>query len=622
MNIKRTTQHAWLHIPLLLITSLLCSLPAFAVGLQASLDRSHIVEGETVMLRLSVPGQLGTTPDLSPLMQDFEILDRSQSTRMQVINGYASSSQEWQLILGPKRTGNLLLPALQAGQQQTQPLTLVVTPAQQVAQTGASLPVALEVEASPLTPYVQGKVIYNTRLWVSVPMTRTNLGDPEGHGVVIEPLGDFKRRTLRRGGKEYLVVERSYAIFPQQSGPLEIKGPVFTGELAQSDKSSQGRRSPLFGGSDPFARLDRLLGGGSLPQRSRMFYMRGRNISLDVQPQPAGASQPWLPAEAVNLEEAWSLNLQQLRVGEPVTRSVTLNARGVTGAQLPDLTFDSVPGIAIYQDKSQVQTRTTGAGLLARKVFKAAYVPSWAGTHQLPEITLSWWDTYANQQRVARIPARTIEVLPGAGGAGTGPPRQTTPAPAKTLDPQPTTPAENTATSGMDSAATWFRNALDRLSNVSGRFTDAGFWPWLTALFALAWLFTTYLFWRNRVRKPRAPASEQTKPRPANPKESLRQLRRACEKNDPHAARGQLLAWAKAIWPDAPPQGLDDLSRRLPGDAAEQLADLDRELYAPGQHGWDGSRAWGVLSPALQEIKPVSEHVDSPVLPPLYPSRN
>lgn len=619
MSIKQALPYPSLSVLLLALVGFVISSATLAAGLQASLDRTHIIEGETVMLRLSQPGHQGVAPDLSPLEQDFEILDRSQSTRTQIINGYMTTAHEWQLILAPKRAGNLQVPAIQAGQLQSPALALTVTPAQEVAQTGAHLPVALEVDASPLTPYVQGKLIYKTRLWVSVPMTRTNLGDPEGHGLVIEPLGDFNRRKLRRGGKEYLVVERSYAIFPQQSGPLEIKGPVFTGELAQTDKKR--RSGSLFGSRDPFARIDQLLGGGSLAQRNRMFYMRGRDISIDVQPQPAGSSRPWLPADAVTLEEGWSLNLGQARVGEPLTRSVTLNARGVTGTQLPDLTFESVPGVAIYQDKSQVNTRVTGSGLLARKVFKAAYVPSWAGRHELPEIKLPWWDTQTNQQRIATIPARSIEVLPAAGSVAQTPqtPHQQVPQPtASSTGPVMEGQPMNESTADERSGPMWQDRALDRLHSIGERITGAGYWPWLAALFAFAWLITLMLLWRHRRDSKDEGEKEPPKRVSVNPGAAMRKVQKACTANDPQAARKHLLVWAAATWPDDAPRGLDELAQRLPGSAREQLAALDRELYSPGQQAWDAGRFWQTLAPVMREGAVAAQSDVASPLPPLY----
>jgi hypothetical protein len=204
----------------------------------------------------------------------------------------------------------------------------------------------------------------------------------------------------------------------------------------------------------------------------------------------------------------------------------------------------------------------------------------------------------------------------------TPPPQQAAPAVAAPQEQQAAVQPQPAASFPGETAAAWVRDALDSVDNLSGRVTDAGFWPWLSALFAFAWLISTGLWWRNRRREPRRHVAEPVKVRQANPKEALRQFRRACEANDAHAARKHLLAWAAANWPDDSPRGLDELARRLPDQAAGHLAELDRELYAPGQRGWNGGQAWQALSPLLQANKANTQHADSAALPPLYPRRS
>ena len=51
--------------------------PAAAQEPVAELDRSRIAEGETTTLTLSVPGDQDGEPDIAPLEQEFDILDRS-----------------------------------------------------------------------------------------------------------------------------------------------------------------------------------------------------------------------------------------------------------------------------------------------------------------------------------------------------------------------------------------------------------------------------------------------------------------------------------------------------------------------------------------------------------------
>ena len=74
-------------------------------------------------------------------------------------------------------------------------------------------------------------------------------------------------------------------------------------------------------------------------------------------------------------------------------------------------------------------------------------------------------------------------------------------------------------------------------------------------------------------------------PRPAA---SFKAFRNACQNDNAHAARRNLLAWAAAAWPYTPPAGLNELSRRLGGsDLTGALRQRDRACYA--DETWHGS---------------------------------
>ncbi len=573
---------------------LLLAPASMAAGLEASLDRLRIVEGETVLLSLTARGPSTGEPDLTPLQQDFEILDRRQSSRVQIINGRTSSSREWKYILAPRRTGQLSVPALTLGNRLSSPMTLDVMAAEQSQALGLARPILLEVETSTLEPHVQSRVGYTVRILHNIPLRKATLDDPVAANAVIQRVGDDRHYETNRNGQRYQVVERHYAIFPQRSGQLVIEGPAFKAQVPQPRPSNTDsrteRRARSKDGIFAWSRLTRLF---------------GRTVELNVLPQPQGTARPWLPADALSLQENWTPNPPRFRVGEPVTRIITISAEGVTGAQLPDLVFEKATGMTLYPDKTQSQTWADGNTLVARKVFKAAYVPSQAGNHELPEVRLAWWDNAVGQQKFARIPAQSVNVLPGAAETINGSNQGSTPTPAT----QPVPASVDTESPGFDI-----------FSQDEARGTDWSLplWPTLAGLFALAWLLSTFLWWR--AKRNAAPPSSQLigLTTQGDPKRELRRFEKACRSNDAQAARQALIDWANAQWPDESPRRLGDLSRHLPPQANDQLQELDRVLYAPGRSAWDGSKAWNELRPLMQpRAKKVPSH--STPLPPLYP---
>ena len=60
-----------------------------AATLEAQLDRTAIVEGETVRLRLRSPlSGAGSAPDLRALERDFDVLSTQRSQRISIVQGH------------------------------------------------------------------------------------------------------------------------------------------------------------------------------------------------------------------------------------------------------------------------------------------------------------------------------------------------------------------------------------------------------------------------------------------------------------------------------------------------------------------------------------------------------
>lgn len=600
-----------LHALAIGLLCLLLNLQALAAGLDARLDRNRISEGDTVTLILRDEG--GGKADFSPLKKDFDLLSQGQSTRMQMINGRSSSWHEWQLLLAPKRSGKLQVPAVKLGNLSSQPLTLEVVPAAQAAQSGTPRPVMVEAEVSDSKPYVQGKVIYTVRVLTRVKLQQPSLGDPEVGDALVERLGEDRQYQTTRNGQSYHVVERRYAIFPQHSGELQIAAPLLTAQVREPADNSRPRRRSLFGGRDPFADFDQIF--DSAFARTRPLHLRGQALSLEVQPQPAGTPTPWLPAESLTLDETWSPDPPQFRVGEPVTRIIAITAQGVTAAQLPDLDSAGIPGINAYPDRPETQTRAEGDTLVVQKVQRTALVPSRAGSFALPPLELHWWDTRNNRAQVARLPGRTIEVQPGAPGAAPAP---VAPAPAEEVAPAS---VQGSGPAGGQAGAPASAPGLAGKTGFSTSPQEAGYWPWVSALLALAWLISSVLWWRARRKRGVIPPARQAGSVPQghpHPAGLLRSVQQACESGDAKAARQALLDWAAARWPQDPPLRLEDIARRLPGPGVSVFEELDRHLYAAGETNWDGGSAWQQLQPLLQVAGAHDPNSKKEALPPLY----
>jgi hypothetical protein len=218
-----------------------------------------------------------------------------------------------------------------------------------------------------------------------------------------------------------------------------------------------------------------------------------------------------------------------------------------------------------------------------------AIIPNVAGEVVLPEIRIPWWNTEADEARVAVLPARTVTVLPA--------PVATVPEPASVQAP---------VTRSSPAAATVPSSAAP----------SSRFWQWISALLLLLWVLTGLGWWRER--RGVGSAIAFTRGPPASLANARRALHRACRANDSQRAALALMHWSLAVWPEDPPRSLGAIARRFDGDGIP-LRELDRTLYGSNPADWQGGTAlWDMIrqGPRAEADALPGEAAD---LPPLYP---
>lgn len=377
--------------------SLMVATLAFAQGSQprAWLDRDTMQLGETVTLNVEVQDGTATAPDFSALKQDFNLLGTQSSQQISIVNGKSESKTLWAVGLEPKHAGHLEIPRLAVGQATTAPITLDVQEPSPATRAKPGGDVFVEVEADPVTPYVQQQVRYVVKLYYAFDLTDGNLAEPAADGLTAQRLGQEKRYVATVEGRRYNVVERHYALTPEHSGTIEVPALVFRGNALDV--------------TDPTGFFS----------RGRSVVARSQPVRLEVKPKPASWTDgAWLPAAGLLLKDETELP-QQMRVGDPVTRTIRLQAQGLGFEQLPELELAAPAGTEMYPDKADTRTRDDGEWLYGERVRKFAFVPSHAGTLTIPGLTVHWWDTANDRMETAELPPRTITVLPAANTATT-----------------------------------------------------------------------------------------------------------------------------------------------------------------------------------------------------------
>ena len=354
----------------LLVSVLSCNNALAATS--ARIDRATVRATDSVQIVFETDQDVSSRPDFSALDTDFDVLGTSQSTSVNIINGRMQRSARWLVDVMPKREGVFTIPAIQIGDERSNPLTLTVKPSTAAPGEPAG-EIFLEAEVDTQNPYVQQQTVLTIRLYRSVQMGNASLTEPNvtGGDVIVERLGDDVGYETRRGGTRYAVVERRYALFAQNSGAAVIEPLLFEGRVPT------GRQSVF----DPFS-------------QGRPVRVRSESIELDVRAIPAGfTGTTWLPADQVFLVESWPDDARY-QVGEPVTRTLTLRANGLTSSQLPEIDADVPDGLRQYPDQPVTENNIADSGLIGVRQEKVALNPvarrrsrSAGGHHSLVEHT-------------------------------------------------------------------------------------------------------------------------------------------------------------------------------------------------------------------------------------------
>ncbi|MFZ2726365.1 MAG: BatD family protein [Methylococcaceae bacterium] len=521
---------------------LLFSVNAYATGIHVSLNHNPVNLSDSFDIIFTANQEPDGEPDFSPLENDFSILSQSQRNSASWVNGKTSSTKQWVITVIAKQAGSLIIPSIRFGNDVSETATVLITQDANSQQTDSNDELFLKTEVSTQTPYIQSQVLYKVRLYTRVSIAQAQLTEPELSDALVEKIGEDSNYSTQINGVDYSVTERNYAIFPQKSGQLMIKPLSLTAEV-------------VSGGGRSFN------GFFFNSQATQAKRIQSKEIVLDVKSAPANFKGAWLTAEQLDLKQQWSADSKQVKVGEPVTRTLSLLAKGTTVGSLPELNKGVMAeGLKAYLDQPVLKENKPVDGVIAFREEKIALIPSKAGDYTLPAIEIPWFNTKTGQVEIAKIPATTLTAIGGAVTAPSAVTPNVTPAPVKTSEVAPSKTQLNPA-------------------------PENSIWMWLAVFFGVAWLITLAYVLRERFFK--KPQIIEPSAKELSLKACVQQLKRACQADDAKAANAALLAWGKQEFAVS---SLTALAQVCELRLRDEILLLNAALYSKEGQYWQGKR--------------------------------
>lgn len=555
--------------------------------IEATLEPQEMVRGETTTLRIRVFGQQGgVTIDLDPLRTQFDIISSRSSSHLRSVNGQIESWTDYILILFPRELGELEVPSIAVGNQQTPSFTINVD---EMTNNGLDpgQEVYLEAVVNKESVYVQEQVLFTIRLYYTIAGIRNpHFTEIDPENAVIQQLGQPHQYERLIDGVRYGVYEKNYVIFPQRSGELAIPDIVFRGELTDGSSSFVFRQRNV---------------------RPVTAFATGYNI--DVKERPAGfpADATWLPASSLEIAEAWRGDLNGLEPGDAIDREVTVTATGLDGPALPPMTPADIDTVNMYPNPSDVDRRIQDGNVVGTRMESYELVMTEAGEVVVPALEIPWWNTETDTLEYARLPATTIRVH-------------------ATGSPESTDPEELLSQMAGQNAG----QAMDPL--MVPRQTESWILYSLTAVIA-AILLAMWWLWRRRLQQLAIlAANPEPERQPAYQRqinvdaegEAFNELLSAIKAGDAQQIRIRLIAWGRQFYQDPGLYNLDALAERLNSATLKtEFRKLQATLYASSDQSSTSETPWQTLQDELVALRSSrdlkQQKYDAKyALPPLY----
>ncbi|MFI3273511.1 BatD family protein [Vibrio sp.] len=530
----------FLSILLTLLLGAFTSFSVLAATAVASVSQNSVTKDQVFLLRVATDEKVSSDAlDLTALQQDFYVSTPSFGTSMRIVNGSRSVSSEWNISLAPLRLGKVQIPSFDIEGAKTKPITINVA-VNKAAPTQHDM-AEFQLNLSKDSLYPQEVAELDVKLIIKADPRRLQdpkIAPPSSQGLDVEPIGESKQFQDVLNGQEVTVVQQSFRISSQKAGQFKLNGPKLTGAVVYSTNNSSTTR--LFQLDTPVETLD-----------------------VTVKEVPKGYQGEWLPTSNFKLIQKWSdsqgneltsnnglegdSQTIEMEAGDSLTRTITMTASNLTQHQLPKLNVTYPKSVRVYEEKPQFGTTQSGDAVV---VYKQVLIPKEAGNISLPEVSQAWFNTDSQSEQISK--ALGLELAVKASDRATSSTPPVTAPPAQQVNPTVVT---------VDSP---------------------GFWPYLTALFAVLWLVSSamaFYFWSRRgvTTKPTHTAERQS--------DKAEALIEALKTKDGVMTRTLFDQW-KAENPD--------LSDETLAAVEAELSKLNQSLYGEASSttsSWDPSEA-------------------------------
>ena len=195
--------------------------------------------------------------------------------------------------------------------------------------------------------------------------------------------GSTTNMSEQHDGITYAGVRFEFLIYPQEPGSYAVAGQKVSITYAAEPPATRDAELPV-------------------PRIALEAFVPDRARTLD----------PFVSATALKLKQEVRRSSEALKVGDAVTRTVTVEAEGTPSMLLPPTVFAAIDGTKLYPAQPDLQDKVDRRTdrLSSTRTDEATYMLERSGELSLPAVEVAWWNVQENRIERARAEPVVLQV--------------------------------------------------------------------------------------------------------------------------------------------------------------------------------------------------------------------
>lgn len=364
------------------------NMPAFAVTqATASVSNNQVYLGDIFILNVEVDDTGSEYQlDTNVLKDNFTVFLPSRSQKKTYINGEFKAQTTWQVRLQANKVGTFTIPAIKVANVETQAIKIqVIEPsAQQKSIQGDAIFIENSLNKSKI--YLGQQLVLESKIYISENVNNANVLPPSIDSVEVEQIDPKPQSQIIRNGIRYQVFSYQYKITPSVAKDIIIPSPLLTGQITRRVNQWQSQSA------------------------YQTINIRGNTLPLTIKEIPNDFQGDWLVSDDVRLIENNDLHTKEYAVGDPITRSISLQVASTSIDKMPQIKLNYDNSMRYYPDKDDLKQGEINNKLYTQRTITHAIIANEAGELVLPEIKIPWWDSALDKQKFAILPAQKLTI--------------------------------------------------------------------------------------------------------------------------------------------------------------------------------------------------------------------